>query len=63
MKQIRTECKNTLQKEQVTVRELAHVVGVLAATQLAVYQHLYIIVHYRPRKTKVFSTPTHTSRQ
>ena len=39
------------------MRELAYVVGVLAATQLAVYQHLYIIEHYRPRKTKVFSTP------
>ena len=36
IKQLRTKCKNALQKEQVTVRELAHAVGVLAATQLAV---------------------------
>ena len=44
MKQIRVECRRTLQKEQVTVRELARIVGVLAATQLAV---LPAPLHYR----------------
>lgn len=36
VKQITGECKITLKKGLVTVRELAHIVGVLTATRLAV---------------------------
>ena len=41
---IRSECKKLLQKEHVTVRELAHTVGTLTATRLAV---LAAPLHYR----------------
>ena len=44
VKQIKNDTKRILQKEQVTVRELAHIVGVLASTRLAV---LSAPLHYR----------------
>ena len=44
VKQIQGECRRLLWKELVTVRELAHVVGMLAATRLAV---LSAPLHYR----------------
>ena len=44
VKQIKNECKKILQKDQVTVRELARVVGVLATSHLAV---LPAPLHYR----------------
>ena len=44
VKQIKNDTKRILQKEQVTVRELAHIVGVLASTRLAV---LPAPLHYR----------------
>ena len=44
VKQIKNDTKQILQKEQVTVRELAHIVGVLASTRLAV---LPAPLHYR----------------
>lgn len=36
VKQIKVKCKRALERNQVTLRTLAHIVGVLVATQLAV---------------------------
>ena len=44
VKQIKEKCKQALESNQITLRELAHIVGVLVATQLAV---LPAPIHYR----------------
>ena len=36
MKEIKQECRKLLQVQQVTVRQIAHIIGVLAATRIAI---------------------------
>ena len=58
VKQIK-KCKQAMESNQVTLRELAHIVGVLVATQLAVLPAPCITDHCKPKRTKG-SSSTHT---
>ena len=49
VKEIKSKCKQDLRQKTISIRQLAHIIGVLSSTHLAI---LPVPLHYRGLQTK-----------